>query len=166
MTTRQRLSSWTLCACALAALCGPSPVLAETVRLDDSLSHTVPANAQMQWRRQSRSSDSSGMEAALRVNIHIDTRDWVGRSGRIYMVLARDQNSTIEAVWTSNGPLNAGRLLSGERTLVYSGTVRGPAIKDQLQLRLRSGPDWQSENRRLNFYFEFDTSGPSGPAVP
>lgn len=130
---------------------------ADTHRLDDSRSHTVPPTAQMEWLPQSSSDRDGGMEAWIRVNIHIDTRDWIGRSGRIYMVLPRDQSSNIEAVWTANGPLRSGRLVSGERALVWVGTLASDSLRDQLQLRLRSDPDWQSASRRLNFHFELDT---------
>lgn len=99
---------------------------------------------------------AGGMEASLRVNIRIDTRQWVGRSGRIYMVLPRDQASNIEAVWTTQGRLQAGRLVSGERALVYAGQITTPTLEDQLQVRLRSNADWQSNTRRLNFHFELD----------
>lgn len=136
---------------------GNTLALANPHRLDDSLSHTVPANLQMQWRPLAAGqSDAGGMEAWLRVNIRIDTRDWVGRSGRVYMVLARDQASSIEAVWTTQGRLTAGRLVSGERALVYAGILPGATLEDQLLVRLRSGPDWQSNSRRLNFHFELD----------
>lgn len=126
-------------------------------RLDDSLSHTVPPNVQMQWLPlKSGQAFAGGMEAWLRVNIRIDTRDWIGRSGRIYMVLPRDQASSIEAVWTTQGRLQAGRLLSGERALVFVGQITTPTLDDQLQVRLRSNADWQSNSRRLNFHFELD----------
>ncbi|MDR7095261.1 hypothetical protein [Hydrogenophaga laconesensis] len=126
-------------------------------RLDDSLSHTVPPNVQMQWLPlKSGQPYAGGMEARLRVNIRIDTRDWVGRSGRIYMVLPRDEASSIEAAWTTQGRLQAGRLLSGERALVYAGRINTPTLEDQLLVRLRSNADWQSNSRRLNFHFELD----------
>ncbi|MCY1563018.1 hypothetical protein D9M68_1004940 [compost metagenome] len=72
------------------------------------------------------------------------------------MVLPRDQASNIEAVWTTQGRLQPGRLVSGERTLVYAGQLPGTTLEDQLQVRLRSGPDWLSSSRRLNFHFELD----------
>lgn len=126
-------------------------------RLDDSLSHTVPPNVQMQWLPLTPGqSYAGGMEAWLRVNIRIDTREWVGRSGRIYMVLPRDQSSNVEAVWTTQGRLQPGRLVSGERTLVFAGPIPGATLDDQMQVRLRSNADWQSNSRRLNFHFELD----------
>ena len=72
------------------------------------------------------------------------------------MVLPRDESSTVEAVWTTQGRLTAGRLVSGERTLVYAGAIPGATLEDQMQVRLRSNADWSSNSRRLNFYFEFD----------
>ena len=131
--------------------------VAETHQLDDSLSHTVPPTAQMQWLPQTRADQDGGMEAWVRVNIHIDTRDWIGRSGRVYMVLPRDEASSIEARWTTQGRLLAGRLVSGERALVYAGPLPGPTLDDQITVRLRSGADWQGESRRLHFHFELDT---------
>jgi hypothetical protein len=131
--------------------------LANPHRLDDSGSHTVPPNVQMQWRPLSSSGGAEpGMEAWLRVNLRIDTREWVGRSGRIYMVLPRDEASSIEAVWTTQGRLLPGRLVSGDRTLVHAGAITTATLEDQLVVRLRSGADWQGNSRRLNFHFELD----------
>jgi hypothetical protein len=126
-------------------------------RLDDSRSHPAADNVKMQWLPQNSSEPNAGMQTTVRVNIHIDTTEWQGRSGRVYMVLPRDQaGSTVEAEWTTNGRLLPGRLASGERSLVYAGRIDGPALQDEMQVRLRTAPDWQSETRRLNFYFEID----------
>lgn len=152
MSHRVRLATVSLLA-GLMAL----PAWANPHRLDDSLSYTVPPNVQMQWMPLTRGqSSAAAMEAQLRVNIRIDTRNWVGRSGRIYMVLPRDEASSIEAVWSTQGRLQAGRLVSGERALVYTGSITSPTLEDQLQVRLRSNADWQSNTRRLNFHFELD----------
>ena len=151
MTLLERLTA--ALACGLFA----SAVWASPHRLDDSQSYTVPPNVQMQWLPlNSGQGFAGGMEAWLRVNIRIDTRDWIGRSGRIYMVLPRDQSSNMEAVWTTQGRLQAGRLVSGERTMVLAGQIAGPMLEDQLLVRLRSKADWQSNSRRLNFHFEMD----------
>lgn len=146
----------TFTALVLGLLLG-SAALANPHRLDDSASHTVPPNVQMQWRPLSaRGGAEPGMEAWLRVNLRIDTRAWVGRSGRIYMVLPRDESSTLEAVWTTQGRLLPGRLVSGERTLVHAGAITAPTLEDQILVRLRTGADWQGSSRRLNFHFELD----------
>ena len=144
-------------AAALLLALAAGAASAETHRLDDSLSHTVPPTAQMQWRPQTRSDVDGGMEAWVRVNIRIDTQAWIGRSGRVHMVLPRDESATLEAVWTTDGPLLAGRLVSGERALVYAGPINAGTLSDQMLVRLRSGPDWPSASRRLHFHFEIDT---------
>ena len=149
-----------LCRYALTGLAGlllAGAALANLHRLDDSGSHTVPPNAQMQWRPlSSRGGGDPGMETWLRVNLRIATANWAGRSGRLYMVLPRDEASSVEAVWTTQGRLLPGRLVSGERTLVLAGVLPGPVLEDQIHVRLRTGPDWQGSSRRLNFHFEFD----------
>lgn len=142
---------------ALAGLLLTGLAQANPHRLDDSGSHTVPPQAQMQWRPLSaRGGGDPGMEAWLRVNLRIATADWAGRSGRLYMVLPRDESSTVEAVWTTQGRLLPGRLVSGERALVHAGVLPGPWLEEQIAVRLRTGSDWQGSNRRLNFHFEFD----------
>jgi hypothetical protein len=142
---------------ALAGLLLAGSAQANPHRLDDSGSHTVPPNVQMQWRPLSaRGGAEPGMEAWLRVNLRIDTAAWAGRSGRVYMVLPRDEAASVEAVWTSQGRLLPGRLVSGERALVFAGTLPGPTLEDQIGVRLRTGTDWASLSRRLNFHFEFD----------
>jgi hypothetical protein len=145
-----------LAVAAIALLAGAA-ALANPHRLDDSASHTVPPQVQMQWRELPPGTPGAGhMEAWLRVNVRIDTRAWVGRSGRVYMVLPREEASTLEASWTTQGRLLPGRLQSGERALVFAGTIAAPSLEDQFQVRLRSAPDWQGSTRRLNFHFELD----------
>ena len=129
-----------------------------TVRLDDTASHVVPPDTRMRWLP--LTSDANGLamvEAWVRVNVRIDTRAWAGRNGRVYMVLPRDEASSIEARWTTQGRLLAGRVVSGERALVYGGPLPGPTLDDQITVRLRSGADWQGDSRRLHFHFELDT---------
>ena len=153
-------------AAALLLALAAGAASAETHRIDDSLSHTVPPTAQMQWLPQTRADQDGGMEAWVRVNIRIDTQAWIGRSGRVYMVLPRDESATLEAVWTTDGPLLAGRLVSGERALVYAGPISAGTLSDQMLVRLRSGPDWQSASRRLHFHFEIDTDSTPGTQRP
>jgi hypothetical protein len=147
-----RIGRW-LGLCALVA----GQAWASPHRLDDSQSHVVPPNVQMQWRALARGQGDTGMEAWVRVNVRIATREWVGRSGRVYMVLPRDQSATLEASWTTQGRLLAGRLVTGERTLVWAGVIASETLEDLLLVRLRAASDWGDSSRRLNFHFELDT---------
>lgn len=136
----------------------PALAAAATYRLDDAASHAVPPNVQMQWRSAlpGRNNDND-VETQIRVNIRIDTRAWVGRAGRIYMVLPQDGGPRITAQWQTQGRLMAGRLVSGERALVYAGPITQPQLDDQMLVHLRTDGRWQSQSRRLNFHFELDT---------
>ena len=147
-----RVGRW-LGLCALLA----SQAWASPYRLDDSQSHTVPPTVQMQWRPLAPGQGDTGMEAWVRVNVRIATREWAGRSGRIYMVLPRDQSANLEASWTTQGRLLAGRLVTGERTLVWAGAIASDTLEDQMLVRLRTASDWGGSSRRLNFHFELDT---------
>ncbi|MEZ5701070.1 MAG: hypothetical protein R3E42_02540 [Burkholderiaceae bacterium] len=166
MSASRNTTLW-LTALGLVLLCAAGSARADTAlraggghnlhRLDDSRSHPASDNLQMEWLPQNRSDPGAGMQASVRVNIDIDTADWQGRTGRIYMVLPRDQaGSSVQADWTTQGKLRSGRLVSGERTMVYAGRIDSPRLRDEMLVRLRTAPDWQSNSRRLNFYFEID----------
>ncbi len=135
-----------------------APSHAATYRLDDSASQTVPPNAQMQWRSTiPGSTGDNDVESRLLVNVRIDTRAWVGHTGRIYMVLPMDSGPRVSVQWQTQGRLLAGRLQSGERTLVYAGTIAEAKLEDQMQVYLRTDGRWMTNMRRLSFYFELDT---------
>lgn len=144
-------------ALACALLVWSASAAAAPLRLDDSLTHTVPPNVQMRWRDVQAGRDGTAeMEAWVRVNVRIDTRPIASQSGRIYLVLARDQGATMEASWTSQGKLQSGHISSGERALVFAGVVQGGTLEDQFLMHLRSPANWQGDSRRLQFHFEFD----------
>lgn len=140
------------------ALCAPG-ARAERVRLDDTLTHVVPPNARMDWLPLSSASGPAdmAMEAWVGVQVRLDTRAWAGRQGRIYLVLPRDESSTLEASWTGTGRLQDGTVRSGERALVFSGAVPGPWLEEQWRMRLRSPADWAASSRRLQFHFEIES---------
>lgn len=151
------MNAWRVLACLCLWPAALAVAWANPHRLDDSGSYTVPPQVQMQWRELPPGmAGADAMEASLRVNVRIDTRLWVGRSGRVYMALARDEGSRVEASWTTQGRLQAGRVVSGERALVWAGSITAPTLVDQLLVRLRTGTDWQAGTRRLNFHFELD----------
>ena len=84
----------TVMACMLmTATAGANPH-----RLDDSLSHTVPPNVQMQWLPlKSGQAFAGGMEAWVRVNIRIDDDDRIALLGAARGAAAR---LPLERCWT------------------------------------------------------------------
>lgn len=131
-----------------------SAALADPVTLED-FSTTVPPAVSMAWVPGSRTGQ---MEGRFLVHVRINTRPWMGRSGRIYMVMPLDASSGIELAWTADGPLFSGRLRPGERTLVYAGAISSEVLRDQLRVHLQANPDGQSNSRRVDFRFEFDAN--------
>lgn len=129
-----------------------------TYLLDDSATHVMTPNAQMEWRSTApgRSPDND-VETWVRVNIRIDTRPWIGHSGRVYMVLEQDAGPRLTVEWQTQGRLLDGRLVSGERALVFAGAITQPMLEDWLLLHLRTDGRWMSNSRRLQFHFELTT---------
>lgn len=145
-----------LVASAFVALAGVAQ--AATVRLDDSASQVFPPAAQWNWAPGSLRSGSQSLHMNLVVKVRIDTRSLAGRSGRVYMVLPVDNEGQVAAEWQAEGRLLGGRLVSGERALVYSGTLPAQMLEDTLRVRLTADARTMSdEARRLAFHFEFDS---------
>jgi hypothetical protein len=147
-----------LIALAGALLAWEAGAQAATYRLDDSASQVIPPNAQWEWASGSLRTGTNTVHLNARVIVRIDTRQWAGRAGRIYMVLPVDAGGRVTAQWDSEGRLIPGRMLSGERTLVFSGTVPGPVLEDRLTVRLSADArTLVSDTQRFAFHFELDT---------
>lgn len=156
MNLARYMRQWVVCTIS-AFLCSAA-AQAASVRLDDSGSYALQPSVQMQWRSATpKAGAGAATEAQVRVQIRIDTRAYAGQQGRIYMVLPQDAGPPLRAEWQTQGRLLPGSIISGGRTLVYTGPLPGPALEDQLTVRLRSDRDWLSNSRRLNFHFELDT---------
>jgi hypothetical protein len=142
---------------AMVTLALVTPVLADTFRLDDSGTLVTPPSATWDWLPGSLRTGLSTLEMFLRIDVRIDTRRWTGRNGHIYMVLPADGDGPIQAEWTTQGRLLGGRLASGGRTLVYSGTIPGPTLEDTLRMRLTTDARKLPEGtQRMAFHFEID----------
>lgn len=143
---------------ALAACLHAPAGLAETVRLDDSATQVIPPNAYWEWAPGSLRQGINTVHMNLRVEVRIDTRAWAGRQGRIYLVLPVDAGGPVTAEWTTQGRLLGGRLVSGERALVYAGAIPGPVLEDSLRMHLATDVRrMDTETQRLAFHFELDT---------
>lgn len=151
-TLRAALPLW------LAFALWATPAAGATHRVDDSTSIPNETAIAMTWRNDSPSRDSIGqaVEGATRVTIRLNTAPWLNRTGRIYMVLPPQPIGTVNVDWTTQGRLLAGRLVSGERTLVYAGAVKAPFIEDTLTVRVETDGRRLSAAQRLKFHFEID----------
>jgi hypothetical protein len=141
----------------LAGVATPT-ALAATYRLDDSSSQVFPPSARWQWAQPPARGNLNRLEMQVRVQVRIDTRAWVGKQGRVYMVLPIDSAGPVTAEWDARGRLMGGRLVSGERALVFSGTVPSAMLEDTLQVRLATDARLTTDRARpMAFHFEFET---------
>lgn len=143
---------------AIATLVHAPACVADTYRLDDSASQVFPPNAHWEWAPGSLRAGINTVHMNIRVEARIDTRAWAGRQGRIYMVLPVDAGGPVTAQWQGQGRMLGGRLVSGERALVYSGAIPGPYLEDTLRVHLSmDARQMTTETQRLAFHFELDT---------
>jgi hypothetical protein len=130
----------------------------ETIRLDDSLSQVIPPVAEWAWEPGSLRSGNTRLQMQVKVNVRLDTRKWVGRPARIYMVMPVEGAGLVVAEWQTQGRLLGGRLIPGERALVFSGNIPSPWLEDTMRVQLTADSRKMTESpARLSFHFEMDT---------
>lgn len=131
-------------------------VQAATFLVDDSKSTVINANLPLQWRSLSPSSGDHAVTGVTRVQIKLDTRQWAGKYGKIFMSLPAQPNGTVQANWQVQGPLLGGQLSSGQRGLVWAGVVPGPTLEDVMTVTVQTDGRLLSSAQILRFFFEID----------
>jgi hypothetical protein len=130
---------------------------AATFPVDDSASQPVEAQSPMRWRSLSPArGDDHKVQGQVQVNIKLDTKPFVGRTGRIYMTLPPQPVGTVEVQWRTQGKLLPGRLLSGQRGLVYSGKISVERMEDLMEVVVQADGRLLAAPQRLRFGFEMD----------
>jgi len=98
---------------------------------------------------------TSLVEGSMLAPLKLNTTRWLGKQGRVYMVLPPQSIGPVRARWTTRGALLPGELQAGNRTLVYSGTL--PAyLTETLTLKLEADGYRLSQPVRLEFRFEIE----------
>ncbi|MCY7389179.1 MAG: hypothetical protein LH481_14185 [Burkholderiales bacterium] len=124
--------------------------------IDDSATVVLDATPTMNWRSVTPKSRDNAIVGRTRVNVKLATTPWLGKSGRIYMVLPAESTGSIKIAWRGNGLLLDGQLVPGGRTLVYSGTIREKRMEDVLDVRIEADGVRLSNVQQLRFHFEID----------
>ena len=143
----------------LAAAIGAClPCAAATFRVDDSGSIPGEGQTPMRWRSLApdRGAGSNDVEGNLLVTVRLNLAPWLNRQGRIFLVLPQQPAGQVNAEWSTQGKLIAGRVTSGNRTLVYSGPIRSPLLEDTMLLRVSTDGRRLVGSQRLEFNFEID----------
>lgn len=124
--------------------------------VDDSATIVLQPSVAMEGGAAGQPPRSPLVAAATEALVRLDLSAWVGRRGRIYMVLRPEPGATVRASWTTSGVLLAGRIRSGEAGLVYAGPIAAPAIADRLQLLLEADGRRLEHEQALDFRFEIE----------
>ena len=130
---------------------------AATLPIDDTGTVTLQPTMNLRWQELSpRQRSGALMEGATQVRVRLNVEPWLGRSGKIYMVLPAQLPGDITASWTTTGRLLPGRVQAGSRTLVYSGTINSAVLEDTLMLSLTVDGRRMLQAYNLLFRFEID----------
>ena len=141
-------------ALALCVACGSAT--AATYRIDDT-GTALDSTTRMTWRQlsPSRRADNT-MEGRSEVRVHLNLAPWLGKSGRIFMVLPEQSVGPVRATWPAHGRFLAGELRSGQRALVYAGPITTPVMEGLLLLGLEVDGTRLDGLQRISFHFEID----------
>ncbi len=133
---------------------------AATYRVDDSL--TLPSNAQttMRWKSAAPTrAEGNLVEGSVTVTVRLNLAPWINKTGQIFMVLPQQPAiGQVSAEWTTQGRLLPGKVLSGERTLVYSGPIRTAMLEETMVVRVQANGTRLAMPQRLEFTFEIDVN--------
>lgn len=142
----------------IAAVSAALPCAAATFRVDDSGSLPGESQTTMRWRSLApeRSAASNDVEGTTLVTVRLNLTPWVNRQGRIFLALPQQPGTQMNAEWSTQGKLIAGKVSSGNRTLVYSGPIRSPLLEDTIVLRVWTDGRRLAAAQRVEFNFEID----------
>lgn len=132
-----------------------------TFPVDDGTSQVQNSNVPMQWDEVvPRAGHPSTVSGELTVIARLNVSQWRGHQGRIYMRLPEQPSGPVTATWTTRGPLQAGVLRAGQRTLVYAGLIQTDMIEDTMRLAIQTDGRRLMRPEQLNFNFEIDLDSP------
>jgi hypothetical protein len=124
--------------------------------IDDSATVVLDGTPVMTWRSMTPKNRDNAIVGRTRVNVRLATGPWLGKSGRIYMVLPIESTGTVKIAWRSHGLLHDGQLVPGGRTLVYNGVIRERRMEDVLEVQIEADGTRLSNPQQLRFHFEID----------
>lgn len=133
-----------------------SATAATTALVDDSATVVLDGTPAMAWRVVPPKNRDNTIVGRTRVNIRLATTPWVGKTGKIYMLLPAESASSVIIKWRSQGRLLEGQLTPGGRTLVYAGPIRDARLEDVFDINVEADGARINNIQRLRFYFEID----------
>lgn len=124
--------------------------------VDDSATVVLDATPLMSWRTVTPKGRDNAIVGRTRVNARLTTTPWLGKTGKIYMVLPADTTGSARITWRGHGMLMDGQLMPGGRALVYSGLIREKRMEDVLDVQIEADGVRLRDTQQLRFHFEID----------
>jgi hypothetical protein len=147
---------WTTYAFTFAVLLSTTAG-AGTFRVDDSASIPNETNVTMRWKSANPNRITGNtVEGAILITMRLNVAPWLNKIGRIYMALPQQPIGTVNVEWTTQGRLLPGKLISGERTLVFAGPIRSGTLEDTFAVKVETDGKRLATPQRLQFHFEID----------
>jgi hypothetical protein len=143
---------------AVAALLAASAAAA-TYTVDDLGTLPNDGTLTLRWRSLAPNRAAGDVvEGSLLVTMRLNVAPWLNRTGQIYMVLPQQPIGQVTVDWTTQGRLLPGKLISGQRTIVYSGPIRTPVLEDTFVVKVQTDGKRLASPQRLDFHFEIDVN--------
>jgi hypothetical protein len=153
------MTNASLCAIVLAVSLAAAarPAASATYRVDDSASIPRESTALLGWRDAVPTRGGSDtLEGTIGVALRLDLGPWRNRSGRLFLVLPEQATPVVQLSWRTQGRLLPGRVVPGQRVLVYEGLISTPFIDERLELGIEASGERLAGTQPVNFHFEID----------
>jgi hypothetical protein len=135
-----------------------STAQAKSITIDDSGSQALEPSVTMRWKTAapSRTPAANVMVGTTTIRVRMNLVPWLRHSGRIYLALPMQQPGPISLSWTTQGRLAPGRIVSGNRVLVYAGPITSPFIEDTLTFQFSVNGALMQRAVPVTYHFEMD----------
>jgi hypothetical protein len=157
MITHSRVASAFFLGLALTII-WPSGARAKTITIDDSGTQALEPSVTMHWKTASPSRSAAGnlMIGTTTIRVRINVMPWLRHAGRIYLALPAQRPGPVTLSWTTQGRFLPGRVVSGNRVLVYAGPVTTPFMEDTLTFQFSVDGALMGRAVPVSYHFEMD----------
>jgi len=144
-------------ACVLSIIWA-SAAQAKTTTIDDSGTQALEPSISMRWQTStpSRKGRANLMVGTTTLRVRLNVTPWLRRAGRIYLDLPAQQPGPITTSWVTQGRFMPGQVHSGNRVLIYSGTISTPFLEDVMKFQISLDGSLISRAIPVTFHFEMD----------
>jgi hypothetical protein len=130
----------------------------KTTTIDNSGSQALEPLVSMRWKSAmpSRSGANNLMIGNTTIRVRLNVMPWLKRSGRIYLSLPAQQPGPIAVSWIAQDRFHSGQVRSGNRVLLYAGSITTPLLEDVLKFQFEVNGSLIRHPFPLSFHFEMD----------